>query len=237
MTSSWVNSDSFIRVCRHLRDSRRFVGFTWTVKVDPDTVFLPKALRPRLRGHHGAGPVYFLNCPGVSDGLYGAIEVLSQSAVQAYVNNLEKCRHSLAYHNGWGEDLFAQRCMNSAGVHSDADYALVADKNCAGGLHLQGCAHGHAAYHPYKHPSDWERCWRQAVSSREQPPRPHHHWRPPPQRHHAGPGFGAPRFDSRHTASSHHHFHHFAEDQYWSRRDGRYEDEYEMDPPRQRWNK
>merc|ERR1712045_470953 len=64
--------------------------------------------------------IYFENCPYVAYGFFGALEVISQTAVGKYLNNLDDCKSSLNWkgheklygNQAWGEDLFAQKCMD-----------------------------------------------------------------------------------------------------------------------------
>jgi len=187
MTTSWVNTDGFLRAWEHIRNGRRYLGYDWTVKVDPDTVFMPVVLRRQLRARGPVGPVYLINCDNVDDGFFGSVEVMSQAAAKLYAENLDHCRATLPYKTGWGEDLFAQRCMNQAGVVGENNFFLVSDKNCDASVHLPDCAPGFPGYHPHKDPADWEKCWRQASSHR-----PHSS---PFQSPLAGrPGFLAPGF-------------------------------------------
>jgi len=166
MTTSWVNTDGFLRAWEHIRNGRRYLGYDWTVKVDPDTVFIPSVLRMQLRARGPVGPVYLINCANVDDGFFGAVEVMSQLAARAYAENLDHCRATLPYKTGWGEDLFAQRCMSQAGVVGENNFNLVVDKNCDASVQLPDCAPGYPGYHPHKDPVDWEKCWRQASSHR-----------------------------------------------------------------------
>ncbi|CAK0911852.1 unnamed protein product [Prorocentrum cordatum] len=53
-----------------------------------------------------------------NSGFYGAMEVMSRVAAQRYVESALRCKAEFGdvAMNGWGEDLFAQRCMNLVGV-------------------------------------------------------------------------------------------------------------------------
>merc|ERR1719469_1384252 len=82
-------------------------------------------------------------------------------AAEEYTSSLRRCRATLPYQSGWGEDLFAQRCMDAAGVRRVEDFDLVVDGNCRGPKYPH-CSPGHAAYHPRKQASEWEQCWEQA---------------------------------------------------------------------------
>lgn len=163
MTSSWVNTESFMHAWEHLRThGSRFARFDWTIKVDPDTVLLPAVLRRQLRAFVRPGAIFLNNCPGVDDGFYGSVEAMSQAAAIAYVENIRRCRETLDYRSGWGEDLFAQRCMEQAGVQQVNDFELVLDGNCRG-PRVPDCSPGYPAYHPKKAAAEWKQCWSQAT--------------------------------------------------------------------------
>merc|ERR1711884_146026 len=79
------NSGLFKNVWEAVKTDGRWLHHDWTVKVDPDAVFLPDRLRGHVRGHTGES-VYFRNCnqvPGSSfPMMYGALEALSRTAVE-----------------------------------------------------------------------------------------------------------------------------------------------------------
>lgn len=162
-TSSWVNTRVFMRAWKLVRDSAFYERFDWTVKVDPDTVLVVPVLRQHLqdRGFDGFvgrhSEMFLKNCPGVPDGFYGAVELMSRSAIRAFATNLDDCRQQLG-HAGWGEDLFAQKCMEFAGVSAHEDFKLVADAFCGAPEPLP-CADGRPAYHPLKTLDAWVGCW------------------------------------------------------------------------------
>lgn len=168
-TSSWVNTETFFRVWQLVRESERYRESDWTIKVDPDTVFMPKLLRHHLaeRGFSKGGTkgarIYLVNCPNVDAGFYGSLEVMSQAAVDAYVYTMDSCRSTLDY-SGWGEDLFAQRCMDAAGARGVGDFSLILDGNCHGAGMPPRCAPGFPAYHPYKSADAWMDCMGEATS-------------------------------------------------------------------------
>jgi len=168
-TGSWVNTQVFFRAWGQLRASGKYRGHDFVVKVDPDTVLLPDILKQHLQQLGAAAnprPVYFLNCPNVDNGFYGAIEVFSAAAFQGFMDSMDTCRTELSY-QGWGEDLFCQKCMDSIGMQAQGDYQLVADGNCHGPGAPPGCMPGKPAYHPFKSPQAWETCFMQATSSAE----------------------------------------------------------------------
>jgi len=162
-TGSWVNTDNFFRAWARLQEGWQFEGFDFVVKLDPDTVSFPRRIKQHLM-HFGLSAddmVYLDNCPNVDNGFYGGIEVMSQAAFSSFMEGLDGCRQNLPY-TGWGEDLFAQKCMEAVGVKMLGDYQLIRDGNCHGPGTPPPCTPGSAAYHPFKDTGAWLNCWKQA---------------------------------------------------------------------------
>merc|ERR1712014_408771 len=69
----------------------------YTVKVDPDAVFIPQRLRMYLgstiKGDSPHG-LYLENCQNVQYGFFGHLEVISREGARVLTSNLEEC-HSL----------------------------------------------------------------------------------------------------------------------------------------------
>merc|ERR1712173_168750 len=93
----------------------------WTVKVDCDAVFLPSRLRDYLgKVEVTNNGIYLENCKYVNYGFFGSLEGFSKKAASTYMANLDDCVETLNYKGSekvtgnepWGEDLFAQRCMD-----------------------------------------------------------------------------------------------------------------------------
>merc|ERR1712024_403482 len=112
----------------------------WTVKVDVDSVFLPIRLRQRLgQLEVTENGIYLENCKWVNFGFFGSLEVLSHNAAGTYMANLDDCKTSLNYlghekltgNEPWGEDLFAQRCMDLHKVDKVSAFDINTDASCA----------------------------------------------------------------------------------------------------------
>merc|ERR1711997_141106 len=94
-----------------IKDEGAWASKDWTVKVDVDAVFLPMRLRDYL----------------------GQVEV-TQNGIY-----LENCKMSLNYKGSekltgnepWGEDLFAQRCMDLHHVDKVSAFDINTDASCA----------------------------------------------------------------------------------------------------------
>jgi hypothetical protein len=161
-TASWTNVQAFADAWMRVRDDGRYLKHDWTIKVDPDTVFVPARFRTwlgtRAVPENGA---YLTTCGQCSSGhgFYGAMEVFSRVAAKKYVENIQRCQEEFQSEvSSWGEDLFAQKCMDLENVECWDDgngWVLVCDKLCGCDT---GCDGDKVAYHPYKNPDDFRHC-------------------------------------------------------------------------------
>jgi len=138
----WINTPVFRKVWQKIYAEYPggFFEKAWTVKADPDTVFLPERLRARLSAQPvPATGIYLEHCKEVSFGFFGSLEVISKIGAKILFENVEKCYTSelpwktdqIATKYGWyGEDLFAQRCMDLHGVKKIWQFDLVTDGTC-----------------------------------------------------------------------------------------------------------
>merc|ERR1712014_403490 len=82
--------------------------------------------------------IYLENCKYVNYGFFGALEVLSHKAAATLMANLDDCKASLNYmspdkllsNEPWGEDVFAQRCMDLHGVDKVSAFDIANDALC-----------------------------------------------------------------------------------------------------------
>jgi len=139
-TGTWINSNMFIQAWKAIKDEGLWSGMDWTVKVDADAVFLPVRLRQRLGQFEVTqNGIYLENCKWVNYGFFGSLEVFSHNAAGTYMANLDDCMTSLNYKGSekvtgnepWGEDLFAQRCMDLHGVDKVQAFDINTDAACA----------------------------------------------------------------------------------------------------------
>lgn len=139
-TGAWINSNTFIGVWKKIEEEGDWARRDWTVKVDVDAVFLPNRLRQYLGTKEVTdNGIYLDNCKYVSYGFFGSLEVLSHQAAATYMKNIDDCKSTLNYlasekkfgSEPWGEDLFAQRCMDLHGVDKVDAFDLNTDAACA----------------------------------------------------------------------------------------------------------
>jgi len=144
-----ANAVTFFNAWNAVNADGRFRKHEFVVKVDPDTVLLPGRLRGHLAAKSGQN-VYLANCdkrsqfPNSPDYpmMYGALEVLSRTALEAYLNGGEAhCKGALPQWQSWGEDLFMGHCMQVLGVQQVGDFSVLADKllGCRLSQQCRGC--------------------------------------------------------------------------------------------------
>jgi hypothetical protein len=167
-----VNTFIFSSAWRLIAHEPCYAESDWFVKVDPDTVFIPSRLRPRLpKGWETDKPhgVYLRNCAVASPtelGFYGAMEVISGVGVAALLRRLDDCmanvtRNGLDY-RALGEDLFAQMCLDHIEVARRFDPGLLSDAFCSSAPDSD-CASGAVAMHPMKTVAQQQDCVHQAT--------------------------------------------------------------------------
>lgn len=155
-----ANADVFLRVWQQVFEDAIYKSHDWTVKVDPDCVWLPERLRTRLLAldTHVSEPVFVKNTE-LRFGFLSPIEVLSQGAV------LKLAALDLAEHcpppANTGEDLWLFTCMKDhAGIGWKEDLRLLEDNTQVG-----ACGHGsYVAYHYHKDPASWNACMDDATN-------------------------------------------------------------------------
>jgi len=177
VTGTWINSNMFIQTWRKIKEENMWSSKDWTVKVDADAVFLPTRLRQKLgQVEVTNNGIYLENCKYVNFGFFGNLEVISKKGFATFLANLEDCKTSLNYlgrekdfgNEPWGEDLFAQRCMDLHGVDRVSAWDITTDGMCRyyrpesekkNKKWKPDCAVVQtAAIHPFKKPKDFFDC-------------------------------------------------------------------------------
>jgi len=157
-----ANTGIFKQVWTVVKADARYKNHEFTIKADPDAVIFPWRIRTHI-GSNAGRPVFVRNCnkfPGSPNFpmMYGAVEILSREAVDAYLANQAKCE-SLPWQQ-WGEDYFLGKCLQMVGVAPVDDYGIVRDGACSGLWCKDKQA---AAYHPLKSVGDWIKCHDEAA--------------------------------------------------------------------------
>lgn len=155
-----MNSRIFMRVWNKIISLRRFLMFKWTVKLDPDAVFIPGRFRQHVADKNDGDILYINNC---DEGLHGPIEVLSSGGMKALALGFQRCNDTLASEvDTYGEDVWLRRCLGLLGVGRLDDYRLLTEKACRPYKDPIPCTSGAASFHPLKTPSLYFQCLRDA---------------------------------------------------------------------------
>ena len=149
-----VNTPLFMAVWQYMKSKQPYAPFSWVIKVDAPTVFLPETLRTKLQGTSvPTAGLYIENCVGVLEGYFGNLEIASTVAFNRFMEQLEKlygtegmdnkeagscwrqldekCTRDWKY-GTWGEDRFLQDGMDKAGVEKITDFLIANSGTCPG---------------------------------------------------------------------------------------------------------
>jgi len=144
----WINTPFYRQVWKKIAAEKddpamaahSYYTKNWMVKADPDVVFIAARLQQKLAGVKTPKEgVYLESCKEVNYGFFGSLEVMSKTAAVILFQNVETCYtgelnwkgSKIAQKYGWyGEDLFAQKCMDRHGVKKIWDFGLVTDGTC-----------------------------------------------------------------------------------------------------------
>lgn len=165
-----LNLPIFLAVWTKVIGSGQFLHHDWTVKVDPDTVFLPDRLPRILQAHPETEKgVYLNNC---KFGLHGPLEIFSRNAVKAWAMGSERCvEYFTKLCKGdckWGEDMFIDQCLHRVlELRRDNDFRLLVEDHCDPPPGWTSCNDtDYVAYHPFKQIDSYRQCLRHAKNSR-----------------------------------------------------------------------
>jgi len=159
-----LNSDIFVRVWKRVISDGLWKASGWSVKVDPDAVFLAGRLRENVRYSDPEATIYLNNC---DQGLHGPIEVIARGGMRAYAAGFSDCETSLSKEFSWaGEDVFLRHCLGMLNINRVDDFRLLSEDHCMWENPLQnGCVSGKVAFHPFKSPDAYFKCLVEANST------------------------------------------------------------------------
>lgn len=153
-----LNTPIFLKIWSQVIKDGRFRVHEWTVKADPDAVFMPSRLRDIVRiatlstvVETGKG-LFLNNC---RFGLHGPLEVVSRRALETYGMEQGKCERPPQ------EDVYLQHCMLTIGVTQMNQWNLLAEAACRS-PEWQSCHSAHAAFHPFKDQDAFRDCQSEA---------------------------------------------------------------------------
>jgi hypothetical protein len=156
-----LNSEVFERAWRRVFAASEYLYRDWTVKVDPDTVFLANRLRTHLHKSDPKSIVYLNDC---DQGLHGPIEVVSNGGMLKFANGMKKCVAKLRKEWDWaGEDVFLRHCFGVLEINRVDDFKLLSEQVCMWQDPVnKGCITDHVAFHPFKTEDTYFKCLKQA---------------------------------------------------------------------------
>jgi len=179
-SGTWVNWGLFYQVWVKIREVGKWEKADYTIKVDADAVFVPQRLRNWLSSKPGDSPhgLYYENCPNVQYGFFGHLEIITNTAVKVLTKYLEDCHAVFApcanqgcdwKFGAWGEDVFAQRCMDHHYVDKVEAFDVATDGACKADRpegeksnkhwHPTDCSQiTTVTVHPLKKPAAYEKC-------------------------------------------------------------------------------
>jgi len=158
-----LNSKVFIKVWDKIFEEKKYECCDWTVKVDPDAVFLPNRLRTMVTSKGAEASVYLNNC---DQGLHGPIEIISRGGMKVFDAGVGECKDKLSYEFWqWGEDVFLRHCLGLLKVNRVDNFKLLSEDRCMyENPAKEGCYSGKVAFHPFKDPNNYMQCLEQASS-------------------------------------------------------------------------
>lgn len=152
-----LNSEIFVRAWKQIFRDGNYRKAQWTVKADPDAVFLPNRLRQQLLGSDGRASVYLNNC---DQGLHGPLEVISLGGMRAFESGMQSCVDHLSHEFTWaGEDVFLRHCLGLLKVNRVDNFRLLSEDHCFfENPAKDGCWSGKVAFHPFKTTAGFYKC-------------------------------------------------------------------------------
>jgi len=155
------NTPVFMQLWKAVTDGGRFRFHDWTVKADPDTVFIPERLRGLLESidldsAEADNGVFLTNCDAV---MRGPLEVVSRRALEVYGAGSGTCN----WHPQ--EDRYLEQCLVDLGVMRTDLRGVLDDRYCSERLHRPSCDTSHSAFHPFKSRDGYRDCWRSASAA------------------------------------------------------------------------
>jgi len=158
-----LNTRIFMQAWKQVDEAGTFRQHDWTIKIDPDAVFLPGRLRDELAEIAPASTspnLYLVNCK-ISFGLFGAVEVFSRVALEKYIAGTERCKNELDW-KMMGEDLWMRKCFDVLGVQHEDDFSLLSDGYCSDAP--SPCQSGKVTFHPFKSALSYLQCYTEAIT-------------------------------------------------------------------------
>jgi len=189
----YLNTPLFMEAWKQIKAEGNYALYSWTVKADVATVFLPNQLKQRLGDYpETESGTYIEACNKVLMGFFGNMEIVSKTGMQRFLEQFEayyanngkcwrwdtqECKKKWQY-GPWGEDLFMQFCLDDAAVAKKEDFTLTDTGTCPGmrpkaekdnSEFVPSCTDTgvskFVAVHPLRNVSAWDACYK-SISAR-----------------------------------------------------------------------
>jgi len=189
----YLNTPLYMDVWKQIKTEGNYALYSWTVKAEVATVFLPTQLKKRLAVYpETMYGTYIETCNKVLMGYFGNLEVVSKTGMKRFFEQFEEyynvagrcwrwdteeCKAKWQY-GPWGEDLFMQFCMDDADVAKKSDFTLTDTGTCPGmrpkaekdnTKFVPSCTdsgvYKFVAVHPLRNVSAWDACYK-SISAR-----------------------------------------------------------------------
>mmetsp|Transcript_72002 Transcript_72002/g.154057 ORF Transcript_72002/g.154057 Transcript_72002/m.154057 type:complete len:1029 (+) Transcript_72002:89-3175(+) len=157
-----LNSGVFIKVWHRIFQDGQYKAHDWSLKFDPDVVFVPGQLRQMLSSHCPSGGGKPCGVMYLSDSghlLHGPVEALTRGAMEVYARGAERCAQEVDYREK-GEGWYLSLCLQLLGVAAVQEPGLLSDD--FDDEATPACNARHAAFHPFKMWEDYLACLEQA---------------------------------------------------------------------------
>merc|ERR1719491_1655005 len=167
----YKNSDLFLSVWQRVKADGRFKAADWTIKTDPDTVFLPDRLRARLggRAHAAHYSTFYANCAAKVDiqskehphFMYGPLEIFSSAAMEVYFKGSDKCKKEVGLGKSMWEERFMTHCLEFLGtkINPHMSLHLLSDPHCDNSGVAPDCLGDSVAFHNFSSVESHTECW------------------------------------------------------------------------------
>jgi len=159
-----LNTPIFRKLWNQVLDDGQHLVAAWSVKVDPDAVFLAHRLQAILStGAHDVaedGNGMFLNNCRCTATMHGPLEVISRRALQVYAARSEtECQGPVLYQPDGQrpeqEDVYMRLCLLALGSKQINEFSLLSEQFCDMDW---SCKDNHVSFHPFKTATAYRDC-------------------------------------------------------------------------------
>jgi len=144
-----------------VKEGGKYKNYDWTVKAEPDVVFLPGRLRQHLQQLSApSDPGVYIKTSYAPPGLLMALQIYSKGAMEKYVKNHDDCAKNLLTQS---ETEYMMICMESAGIKPIIAPMVLLDQTTSAKIPTNAdsnlCADIRwAAYHPFQAETTFKDC-------------------------------------------------------------------------------